>query len=144
MGVIASDREGPQGPPGPPGSGGGAADVTTLPARGTINGHRIVRIVKSGAVDSVEHADASTLLDSHVVLGLSLNAAADGDPVSVQTAGVVEEPSWNWTPGAILYCGADGALTQTYDPAWAWVVIVGAAFGPTSILVRIRTAVVLT
>ena len=141
MGAFTSEAQGPPGPAGPPGSGG-ASDIVTLPAKGSISGHRIVRVIKDG-VDRVEHADASTLLDSHVVLGLSLNAAIDGDPVSVQTTGIVEEPSWSWTPGGVLYCGGDGALTQTYDPAWAWAVIVGAAFSATSILIRIRTAIVL-
>lgn len=96
---------GMQGPPGPPGD----APTITFPASAILSGHRAVRV----SAGKVVYADAADLGDANLVLGISRNAAIEDDPVLIQTAGLMTEPSWDWTPDLPIFCGPAGALTQT-------------------------------
>jgi hypothetical protein len=64
----------------------------------------------SGSI-ALAQADGS----SQPVRGLAYEAATSGNTLRLQTAGLMENASWSWTPGASLYLSATtpGALTET-------------------------------
>ncbi|MBL8895093.1 MAG: DUF2190 family protein [Rhizobiales bacterium] len=93
-----------------PGPQGPASDTTmTLPAGAAVSGHRVIAWENGEA----RHADPTVLTDSRRVIGVSLNAALTGDPVTVRQSGLVVDTSLALTPGWPVYLGANGALTQT-------------------------------
>jgi hypothetical protein len=128
---------GPTGPQGIPGDTG----VVTLPAGGTLSGHRLVTRQPDG---SLAYADNATVAHVHVPLWLTLGAAVSGAQVNVQAAGIVTEPSWSWPPGP-LYLGTNGQLTQTVptSPGAAFSVQVGYATSATSIVLDRQPSLVL-
>lgn len=124
-----------QGAAGVAGQGG----TVSLAASAALSGHRVIAYTSTG---EAKHADNLTAADAWAIVGISAGAAALGDPVTVQTAGVMTEPSWTWSPLGLLYCGAAGVLTQTPPIAPAFVRVVGFATSPTSIYVDPQTPIV--
>lgn len=139
LAVIGIGTQGPAGPPGPVGPSGGSGFTRT--SSSAISGHRIVR---STGASSVDLCSASDLTHKDVLLGLTMNAASPGDPLTVVNGGEVVEPTWSWTPGLPIFCGLNGALTQTFDPGWAWVRIVAVATSATTIVVGLREPMILS
>lgn len=111
---------------GPPGPAGGSS--VTLVAGATLSGHRVVTKASNG---TAVYADNLTV--GAEPLWLTLGAALSGADVDAQSSGVVDEPSWSWTPGPI-YLGSNGLLTQTLPGAPAFLCQVGYATSPTSIV----------
>lgn len=118
--IYLPGEEGPQGPP------GGAS--VTLVAGEALSGHRMVTKAPD---DTAVYADNLTV--GAEPLWLTLGAALSGADVDAQSSGVVDEPSWTWTPGP-LYLGSNGLLTQTLPGAPAFLCQVGYATSPTSIV----------
>lgn len=118
------------GPAGPPGPAGGS--MLDLPASGTIGGHKAV-CNSNGSAVYADHTDSST---AHTLVGISYNAAADGDTVSIVTGGPVIEPTWSWTPQQPLYVGTGGNLTQT-APTSGYIRRIGFAQTSTTVFVQI-------
>ncbi|HHA2629099.1 TPA: hypothetical protein ACOEOK_000535 [Stenotrophomonas maltophilia] len=58
---------------------------------------------------------------------------ADTGNVTVRLAGTVEEGSWTWHDGAV-WCGADGALTQSPGDT-GWLLCVGRALNATTLMI---------
>lgn len=127
---------GKPGPIGPAGPAGGTLDRIAGPP---ISAQRVVRATGSTTID---YCDARQFSHVLTALGVSLNAAGTGGSVTVVTLGELTEPSWSWTPGLPIFCGDDGALTQTEDPAWAWTRIVAVAETSTRIYVSLRDPIV--
>lgn len=125
-------RRGPQGPPGLAGGASIARQASTA-----LSGHRAVRERADGAV---EYADPSTPLGLTTVLGITSGAASGGAHVTIVTTGEMEEQTWSWTPGALIYLGASGALTQT-APVSGWLMVLGVATSATSMIVRIAAPI---
>ena len=46
------------------------------------------------------------------VVGIALQNASLGESCEVKNSGALEDASWTWTPGSILYLGNDGYLTD--------------------------------
>lgn len=131
---------GPRGPVGPAGPSG----LTTYAKKsvGALSAHRVVRTTDATHVD---YCDANTSAHRDSMLGVAITAAgAAEEDVTVVGLGEVTEGSWSWTPGAPIYCGPSGVLTQTFSPAWAWSRIVGFAETSTKILVSLREPIALT
>ena len=149
--VTSVGRRGPQGPPGPAGAAG--ADGATGPqgpvgpacadGDGTFNfiaasplgGHRLVATDGAGGL---AYARCDDTADFPAVLGMTLNAAAAGDPVSVRRVGGIEEVSWAWTPGFPVYLGLNGVPTQTLPPEAVFGLIVGIPSSPTALFMALR------
>lgn len=130
--LVTKGPQGEQGPEGPPGPAGG--NVVQLQAVGVLGGHRVVRSVPGG----IGYASANDPAHGDDVVGLTLQAGAD-EPINVQVAGEVVEPSWDWAPQEPIFLGADGMLTQVppEEPA-AFVLVFGFATSPTSLMIRIE------
>lgn len=128
--VPVSGPPGPPGAQGPAGPAGGTA--TEMTAGVALSGHRLVTRNTSGAAI---YADATNAGHINAPLWLTLGAASLGDQVSVQSAGIVTEPSWSWTPGP-LYLSTNGQLTQISPTASGavFLVQVGYATSATSVV----------
>lgn len=131
--VVTQGAQGPRGPAGP------SAEQFVRTAATNVGGHRMVF---SDANGEVSHA--SNLNPAHLnkVLGLSLNAASAGDPVTVLRNGSAALVGWNWDESLPLYLADDGLLTQT-PPASGYSLIVGFAETPTTVFVRLREPIIL-
>lgn len=115
--------EGAQGTPGAP---GGANLV--LNAAATVNGHRVVAINADG---TVTHLDLS---EAEAALGVSLNAALAGEPVTVQRTGLVSHSGWAWTPNTPIFAIDDGQISHT---AGSVIIPLGVALDTDTIFIRI-------
>lgn len=127
---------GTQGPPGPAGEMGAA--YVEFPAAVPLGGHRAVRVLAGEAV----YADSSTVADANLVLGITRGAVAEGALAQIQTAGLMTEVSWSWTPDAPVFVGTNGTPTQT-PPLAGFNLIVGIATSPTQIFIGAKSPIVL-
>jgi hypothetical protein len=94
---LATGFRGAIGPQGPSGT------TTTVIAAEALGGHRAVTV--QGLHCSPSTADE--------LAGVTTGATALGDVATYISAGLMEESSWNWTPGQPVFLGAAGVLTQT-------------------------------
>lgn len=122
---------GAAGPPGPSGSGGTL--VLQKVAVGIVSGHLAV---KSAGAMGVVPCSAIVTTDAPCFLGVTRGAALSGGAVEVIAEGELTEPTWSWTPNRPVFLGANGVLTQAYDPSWAFSLAIGLATSPTSLYVR--------
>lgn len=81
-----------QGPPGPPGVTGEYITYISKIAGVTISGHRVVRVSGNNTVD---YADKDSISDINKVIGVTLGASAQDDPINIQTSGEIEDLSFN-------------------------------------------------
>lgn len=125
---------GEQGPP------GAMLDTSKyiMPVTVAISGHRAVR--SDGAGNAV-YASSDALLDANALLGISINAASPGGSVTVQHSGKVMEPGWSWTPNLPVFCGPNGALTQT-PPETGFCLVVGIPTTPTTLCVGVKQPII--
>lgn len=135
--VQVGNIKGPQGdpgPPGPPGAAGSGAVFATANAATALSGHRVVTPRADG---TLEYASNDIPAFIAAPLWVTTAAASSGAPVDALMYGPVTEPSWNWTPGAPVYLGVNGVLTQTppVAPAASFLAQVGVATSPTSLVV---------
>ena len=122
-------EQGGQGPPGVPGPAGGSA-LQRL-AGETLSALRLVYEL-DGEVFALDSGDADHI---DMLLGITLTAAAAGEPVNVQRSGVIDDGGWSWTPGRV-WLGVDGRLTQT-PPVAGYDVLIGSAVSATRITLNI-------
>jgi hypothetical protein len=110
----------------------GLPATVSLPIGDVVQSLRVVR----ASAGSVYPVDTATEAHGAQAFGLSLQSVTTiGDDVKVQTAGVVSDGGWAWTDGAV-YCGADGTLTQS-PATTGWLLCVGLAVSPTSVLINL-------
>jgi hypothetical protein len=117
----------------------GSAIITRYTAGAAIGGHRAVWVDASGAV---VYADRTDLTFPLRVIGISLNAAALGGNVDVQSHGQVTEAGWNWTPLQEIFLDTAGLLTQT-PPTSGFNLVLGFATAPTKMFVDVQEPILL-
>lgn len=145
--VVSGGEQGPaggQGIQGIQGIQGVSGDVSfSYPAAGAISGHRIVTLDDQG---KAVYASAEIPAHSNRIVGMTTNAAAPGDDLSVKKFGEVTEPSWNWQLDQPVYLAADGFLTQTPPaaPASKFSVVVGFPISATTLFIDIGISITLT
>lgn len=139
---VRVDTGGKQGLPGPQGPIGPAGGTTIEKmAAMPLGGHRIVR---STGVNMADYADNRYPEQGDDILGLTLSAASSGSMVAIANGNEVTEPSWNWIPQQPIFLGENGTITQTPpdpDGTAAFIVEVGFAQSPTTMMVRIGTSI---
>lgn len=116
--------------------GPAGSNTITVPVGAVVQGLRVVRAAAGNAYP------VDTAVDAHAeqVIGLALQSVTTiGMGVTVQTSGPVTDAGWTFADGAV-FCGADGALTQS-PAATGWLLRVGRAVSPTSLLVDIETPI---
>lgn len=82
--------------------------------------------------------------DLHIsqFLGIAISAAQAGSSAVIQRSGTIDDTSWAWTVGGLVYLGAGGALTQT-APTTGWELVVGTAPSATRLNLAIQDPVLL-
>jgi hypothetical protein len=123
-----------QGPSGPPGAGVSNSLVALQP----IGGHRVV--IASG-LNGADYADAFNPLHFGRVVGVTTGAADGGAMLLAQSAGPIDEASWNWIPDEDIWLGPNGTLTQVLPAEAAFVQRVGFAQTPTHMWVDLSEPV---
>ena len=123
---------GPQGLPG--GSG-----ATTYPAAVALSGHTAVTLSASGEAIP---ADAATPAH-YAVVGITTGAAAMGSPATVLSSGTLEHSGWAFTPGAPVFLGLGGALTQTVPGGAVFAKVLGIATTPSRITLDFQPTIFL-
>jgi hypothetical protein len=104
-----------------------------------ISGHRAICVDSDG---KAIYADSSIADHANAVAGISTHAALTGQPLTVQSAGVLEEPSWTWMPHQPVFLGVNGFLTQT-PPSVGFQLIVGVPKSATELLIGVKAPIVL-
>jgi len=96
-----------------------------------LSGHRAVTPRPDGTLEYASNAVAAHL---HAPLWITQGAVTAGQSATVLAYGALTESSWAWIPGAPLFLGADGLLTQTppVAPGALCLAQVGTATSPTS------------
>ena len=80
----------------------------------------------------------------NLVLGLSIESAVAAETlVTVVRLGELEDSAWSFVPFRAVFLGHNGLLTQTIDPTWAFVCVMGTALSATKVMVDVRPAVIL-
>lgn len=130
--------QGIAGPPGNPGTPGGAIVAGTAGA--AVSGHMALAYDAAGAL---VYASADVAEHALAVAGVSTNAAALGDQVTVQRSDVIEHAGWSWTPDAPVYLGLAGALVQTPAPTGLFLQVLGVALTSQRVLLSIQPALFL-
>jgi hypothetical protein len=105
-----------------------------------LGGHRLVATDGAGGL---AYASCDDPADLPAVIGMTLQAAAAGDTVSVQRVGEIEEGSWAWTPGAPVFLGLNGVPTQSLPEGALFGLVVGVASSPTTVFMAPREPVML-
>lgn len=98
-------------------SSSGTLDVTII-AKEIVNAYRAV------GYDGFFTQPTEDSLSNYA--GVTRMATVINDPINVVQTGLMEEPTWTWTPNAPIFISTDGVLTQTLPPtgpvrriAWA-------------------------
>lgn len=105
-----------------------------------------LRALRTNSVGRALYADAATLADAGACIGISYTAAAaSGASLQAVTQGLLTDSGWAWIPGAPVYLGLNGALTQTPPaaPACAFAQVLAVADSATSLIVNIHQPVTL-
>lgn len=130
---------GVQGPSGPKGDTVLVSAISPKPTGEPVPAFRAVILDEAGIAFLADHTNLDHM---NAVYGVTLESAVQGEPVGIQAFGEVSNPTWNWTPRALIFLGLDGELTQdTIDSGF--LLPVGRAISGTLMFVNVGQAVVL-
>lgn len=118
-------------------AGGGSVQTVTGNAGENVSA---LRVVQSDGSD-LFYADSSTPGHASRIVGVSITSATTGNSLTVQTSGLLSDPSFSFSPGAV-YVGSNGVLTST-PPSSGFLCIVGTSVTPTSFVVNLSTPIIL-
>ena len=121
-------------PTGAPGTAGQSTTGIERLAAIPLSGQRAVATNASG---QFIYADKDTIAHAQSTIGITTGAVSAGQSVTAIALGPMTEPSWNWTPGQVIFLGNDGQLTQT-PPTTGVLLILGKAVTPTQIFVCVQ------
>ena len=116
--------------------------TTTMTAGETLGGHRIVAV--DPASTRAIYASSDNPAHAIGVVGMTTGSVNQGDPVVVQTFGIVNEAGWNWdmsTPR--LFVGLNGVMTQTV-PTSGFICQIATCLSPTSICIEKQQPIILS
>lgn len=108
----------------------GDATIITPLAGETLSGHRAVYIADNGKAFYSAPDDSCRR-----TVGLTTGAAVLNATASIQTDGVLTEPTWSWTGNEPIYLVSNGMLTQTV-PTTGYVFQIGVPAGPTKLRIE--------
>lgn len=124
--------EAQQGPPGIPGPAGG--QVVQRTAGMDISALLVVYEDLNGAVWP---ADPDVERDVLALLGVTVSAAAGGQPINVQRLGHIDDAAWQLQPGKRVFLGRQGHLTQE-PPKAGYDVLIGMALTASRLLLNFQ------
>jgi len=131
QGVVGDQGiQGIQGPIGPSG------DISIVTSNVPISGHRVVVTIGNGLV---EYASNENFYHQFSLLGVTENASAIGEEISVKLYGGISDPSFSFIQGPI-FLGNDGMMIQappSLSPA-VFSIIIGYAIDANNIYINIH------
>lgn len=132
--IAAAGLRGQRGEQGVPGETEGATFIGI--AGETIHGGRAVRC--SGGL--IYHPDLTEPEHADQVCGVAVQSGITGAQLLVRARGPLVEPTATWDAG-VVWCGADGVLTQTV-PLAGWLLAVGRALTATTVDIDVEEPVI--
>lgn len=86
---------------------------------------------------------SNNVASANSCVGMALANASTGDSLEYIITGIVQDPSFSFTPGHPVYVGLDGKLTQAdLSQTAAYVQKVGMALTAVAVQIRLETAVI--
>lgn len=122
--------------------GGGAPPLPTLTAGVNISAYQVITIHSDGMAYV---ADAATVADANIVMGVAITSASVGNPLTFAPSGEVDNSGFLFTPGARVYLGLSGALVETVPthPASAFELSLGVAASSSKLFLEVGTPILL-
>ena len=106
-------------------------------AYGTSSAVNALRVVYTNDAGEVSHADSSNINHIARVTGVAVTAAGIGGMVKVKSLGRIEDASFSFTPGNLLYFDSTGKLIDT-APATGFFQVVGRVETSTRVFINIE------
>lgn len=103
-----------------------------------LSGHRAAVIESDG---KAYYADQTNTAHAWIIAGITTGAAIQDEQATIQGAGLMEEPTWDWDAGLPVFISGDGYLTQTC-PNTGFIVSIGTAVSQMSILINISQPII--
>jgi hypothetical protein len=103
--------------------------VIRLTAAVPIGARRAVTVNADG---NAIYADSGRVDHANKTIGISVRAAAAWESVTLQRAGDMTDPGWQWTPGGPIFVGGAGVLAQI-PPTAGQLTRIALALAPTRI-----------
>ncbi len=98
-------------------------------------------------VEDGEYVTAASALvhdDARAIIGVTINAASSRDEeVEVMYLGEIEDMSFNFIPLRTVFVDSNGGLTQTFNPSWRFIKVIGVAATNTKLMVGLRPPIFL-
>ena len=116
--------------------GGGVEEITPVAAV-AIGAFKAVAFRPDGTIEPADHDNPAHLSR---IAGITLATAAAGTTARVSVNGLVRFNGWNWTPGAPVFAGLAGDMTQV-PPETGCIQHIGFALGRDSLLVQIERSI---
>lgn len=98
---------------------------------------RVVRSTPQGVLVYARPPEPEALAP----LGVSVQAGAVGASIRVVLHGPIVDPFWSWIPGQPVLLTYDGQLAQAQPAALEYLVIVGFAVTPETLMVRVQAPI---
>jgi hypothetical protein len=111
----------------------GASEISPIAAV-AIEAGKVVALRSDG---SIEPADHNTPAHWSRLAGVMIEAVAAGETARVQVDGLMRDAGWSWEPGAPVFVGSAGNLTQT-PPTTGFVQHIGFSVGSDTVLVQVE------
>ncbi len=139
--TYGSAIPGPRGPKGEKGDIGlpGAGNSVVVLAESLIGGGRVIAIENEIPI----YASNNNKAIAKKVIGISLGAAEANAELTIQTTGLMTDPSWNWNVEKPLFLGTNGLMVQDYPSDADFLLIVGEPVSNDTIKVNIETPIII-
>lgn len=119
------------------GPSGAASNTISATAGTNLSGHRVVALY----ADKAYYATSVNTVYAHSVAGVTTGAAEEGETATIRIQGEMTESSWSWTPGAPLFLGIDGAISES-STTGIYTLRVGHAVTATKVFIHIHQPII--
>lgn len=119
-------------------TGGSGSDTIQMIAGVSLSA---LRAITADALGKAIYAD-NRISSTAGVIGITINAASNGDTVSIRDGNTVTDALWSFVPGMPVFLGEDGHLTQTAPGSDRIIVRVGVAVTATSMAIQVQQPIV--
>lgn len=115
-------------------AGSGGSSLSYLSAS-SLSGHIAITLDAQGRATP---ADCTLASHAHALMGITLGASGAGASAPVTLSGQLEHLGWTFTPGAPVFLGLAGAITQSLPPQAVFSKVLGVAVTPTRISISFQ------
>jgi hypothetical protein len=127
--VLIGSVPGPQGPP-------GVSDFVSVDLHQSPNSPFSAVYPGDPVTIDGQHANSNDLSTFGKLIGLALSQVDEGGKLTALLTGRVEDASWNWTKGDVVFLFGSGLSTSI--PTNGYVQQVGIADGPKVLIVAVH------